>query len=413
MDNNIKTILASLAAEIPDHLHGIDRLMYARQLAMNQSDETKSDFLLYFNSFLHRMPEIEASDVDMGGYGSKGHIWYRIYGDKKPDPALGQFGVNEINTLLLSIVTERQAKFLFENRNLDFSYQVKSKTTGALYRFRGDMYFDMDHLAMNMRLIDAQVRPFKDLDLHSQIAKALSLEYSQEGLVLITGITGSGKSSTLDTIIDANNHSTDAHVVIIGSPIEYVHESIRCIIRHREVGRDVLSFRDGVVQALRQDPDIIVVGEMRDPETIMAALEVTDSGHKVFSTLHTSSAVESLDRIVAEMPPIEQERVRTRLADVLKCIISQKLVPSVDGKRVLAKEVLLVTPSVKAAIKNNNTGEIYQMIAESGEIGMITLEQDLRRLYLARKISLEQAMNYANNKRRLQQLLSAKMQAAV
>jgi len=145
---------------------------------------------------------------------------------------------------------------------------------------------------------------------------------------------------------------------------------------------------------------------MRDPETILTALEITDSGHKVFSTLHTSSAVESIDRIIGEVPPIEQERVRNRLADVIRCVISQKLVPSIDGKRVLAKEVLIATPSVKAAIKNKNTGEIYQMMSEASEQGMITMEQDLKRHYLAKSITLETAMNFANNKRRLQQILN-------
>jgi twitching motility protein PilT len=148
-----------------------------------------------------------------------------------------------------------------------------------------------------------------------------------------------------------------------------------------------------------------MIGELRDPETIMTALEITDSGHKVFSTLHTASAVESLDRIIGETPPVEQERVRNRLADTLRCVMSQKLVPSLDGKRVLAKEVMLGIPSVRAAIKNNNTGEIYQMISEGLDQGMITMEQDLRRLYLQKKISLESAINFANNKRRIQQLL--------
>lgn len=177
------------------------------------------------------------------------------------------------------------------------------------------------------------------------------------------------------------------------------------MIRHREVGRDVLSFKEGVIQALRQDPDIIVIGEMRDPDTIMAALEVTDTGHKVFSTLHTSSAVESIDRIIAEVNPVEQERVRNRLADILVSVISQKLIPSMDGKRVMAKEVLLVTPSVKAAIKNNNTSEIYMMINQAGPQGMITMEQDLMRLFNERKISKENAIAYANNKTRMLQLL--------
>jgi len=162
-----------------------------------------------------------------------------------------------------------------------------------------------------------------------------------------------------------------------------------------------------VTQALRQDPDIIVIGEMRDPDTILAALEVTDTGHKVFSTLHTSSAVESIDRIIAEVHPNEQDRVRNRLADVLISVVSQKLVPSLDGKRVMAKEVLLVNYNVKAAIKNNNTSEIYLMINQGGQQGMITMEQDLKRLYLSKKISLETAIAYANNKTRIQQNLTA------
>ena len=182
---------------------------------------------------------------------------------------------------------------------------------------------------------------------------------------------------------------------------------------HREVGRDVLSFKEGTIQSLRQNPDIIIIGEMRDPDTILTALEVTDSGHKVFSTLHTSSAVESIDRIIAEIPSIEQERVRNRLADVLRCVVSQKLVPSLDGKVILAKEVMLMTPSVRAAIKNNNTQEIYQMISEGGELGMITMEQDLRRLHGARRVSVDMAMNFANNKRRMEQLLSAGQQSKV
>ncbi len=173
------------------------------------------------------------------------------------------------------------------------------------------------------------------------------------------------------------------------------------------MGRDVLSFKEGVIQSLRQDPDIIVIGEMRDPDTIMAALEVTDTGHKVFSTLHTSSAVESLDRIIAEVHPSEQERVRNRLADVLVSVVSQKLVPTLDGKRALAKEVLIVTPSVKAAIKNNNTGEIYGMINQGTQLGMVTMEQDLLRLFKERRISKDNAIAYSNNKTRMLQLMRA------
>ncbi len=205
-----------------------------------------------------------------------------------------------------------------------------------------------------------------------------------------------------------HNKFDPAHLIIIAAPIEYVHSSNFCLIKHREVGRDVLSFKEGVVQSLRQDPDIIIIGEMRDPDTIMAALEVTDTGHKVFSTLHTSSATESIERIIAEVDAHEQERVRNRLADVLVSVISQKLVPSLDGKIMLAKEVLIMTPSVKAAIKNNNISEIYMMINQGGPMGMLTMEQDLKRLYDQKRISVETAITFSNNKTRINQLLSAK-----
>jgi len=330
-------------------------------------------------------------------------VWYRIYGQKKPDDGVGMFSEDEMDVMFHSLLMESQRNYLCEHRNLDFSYTMP--WNGNLYRYRADLYFDLDHLALNMRYIAGEIRPFKDLELHANVVKAITLAYDKQGLTLVTGITGSGKSSTLDSIIDANNQTVDAHIVIIGSPIETIHETKRSIVRHREVGRDVLSFKDGAVQALRQDPDIIVIGEMRDPETIITALEITDSGHKVFSTLHTASAVESIDRIIGECPPVEQNRVRERLADVLKCIISQKLVPSLDGRRALAKEVLLMNPSVRAAIKNENTSEIYQMMHEGGESGMHTLEQDLKRLVDARQISSEEAMNFSNNKRRMEELL--------
>ena len=356
------------------------------------------------DSYLMRMLKINASDIDLGGYGSGGHVWFRVYGDKKPDTTIGEFTLDESNLLIQAILVERQRLFLYENRNLDFSYAIQQNE--LVHRFRADAYFDLDHVGLNMRAINATIRPYKGLEFHANVTRVLSLVHSSQGLTLVTGITGSGKSTTLDSIIDANNHTSDAHIVIIASPVEYVHKADRSLVRHREVGRDVLSFKEGAIQSLRQDPDIIVIGEMRDPDTILTALEVTDSGHKVFSTLHTASAVETIDRIIGEVPPIEQERVRQRLADVLSCVISQKLVPSLDGKLTLAKEVVVSTPSVRAAIKNNNTGEIYQMMAESADLGMTTLEQDLKRLYLLKRISLENALVAANNKRRFQQLMN-------
>ncbi|MCH9008098.1 Flp pilus assembly complex ATPase component TadA [candidate division KSB1 bacterium] len=224
-------------------------------------------------------------------------------------------------------------------------------------------------------------------------------------IVAIDGPAGSGKSTTLDSIIDANNRTMSSHIIIIADPVEYVHESIKAIVKHREIGRDVHSFKEGTIQALRQDPDIIVIGEMRDAETIMTVLEVVDSGHKVFSTLHTSSALESIDRILGEISPDEQDRIRERLADVLTAVISQKLIPSLDGRLVLAKEVLLTNSSIKTAIRNNNIGEVYQIIQQSNADGMNTMEQDLARLNSTNTISYFEAYINANNKKRFEELV--------
>jgi len=401
----ISEMVQPLVRQLPGTISGVELQQEMVGLIEKQPEDWKLDLTTKLEYYLNTMELMEASDIDLGGAGCLGKIWFRIHGFKNPIASDHKLSKRETDILLLNLLMPRQREKLFNDRNFDFSYTIE-KEVGLDQRFRANMYYDMEHLALNMRRIDNVIRPFKGLELHPEVAKAVSLKYYQYGMTLVTGITGSGKSSTLDTIIDANNRSMEAHIVIIASPVELVHEPIRSIIRHREVGRDVTSFKDGAIQALRQDPDVIMIGELRDPETILTALEITDSGHKTFSTLHTSSAMESIERILGEVPTDEQNRIRMRLADVLTCVISQKLVPSLDGKRVLAKEVLLVTPSVKAAIRNNNIGEIYQMLMEGGRMGMHTMEQDLKRLFDQGKISEETAMNYSNNKKRMHKLLN-------
>ncbi len=397
-----KTVLDS----VPPALIGEDRARYLAEQVNALLDKDRTLLREHMQLLVKRMLDLNASDMDIGGPASNGYVWYRVHGDKRPYKEMGTYSCDEAALLILNLLTERQLQLFFEECALDFSYALPLEgRNGMPRRFRATVYFDMDHVALNMRAITDEIRPLKSLGFHPLIERGLMFRHVRDGLTLVTGVTGSGKSTTLDAIIDANNDDVYAHVVIIAKPIEYVHRSRKCLIRHREVGRDVRSFKDGIVQALRQDPDIIVIGEMRDPETISAALEITDSGHKVFSTLHTSSAVETIDRIVAEYPPDEQERVRNRLADVLRCVISQKLVPKIGGGRILAKEVLWMTPSARAAIKNKNTSEIYQMMWEGGAMGMITMEQDLFRLVRQQLITPEVAFDFANNKRRLQQLL--------
>lgn len=402
-----KKILEGFCKTIPESAFGPDRVHYILENADNLKENEKIALRKFYNKLLVNMLEKDASDIELGGHGNVGYVWMRIYGNKERVKEIPQFTPDESALIIVNLLNMNQREQLAKKRNLDFSYTFFYERKNINVRFRSDAYFDLDTLAMNMRAINQIIRPLSSLDFHPNIVRALSHGYIKFGLSLITGITGSGKSTTLDSIVDHHNKVDPCHIIIIAAPIEYVHTSNVSLIKHREVGRDVLSFKEGIIQGLRQDPDIVIVGEMRDPDTIMAALEITDTGHKVFSTLHTSSAVESIDRIIAECDPGEQERVRNRLADVLISVISQKLVPSLDGKRVLAKEVLLVTPSVQAAIKNNNTSEIYMMINQGGAQGMITMEQDLKRLYLAMKISLETAITYANNKTRIQQILAA------
>lgn len=407
MIEDVKIILSNFIGNIPDTSFGPDRITWMVENFDRINDNEKVVLWNIVNKMLTKMIDLDASDIEIGGYGANDYIWLRIYGKKEPMKDLPRFTADEAAVLILNLIAENQRKYLLLTKNLDFSYTFRLERNFKEVRFRCDAYYDIDRLTLNMRAISSNLRTLDSLGFHQNVLKVFSHSFVKQGLTLITGITGSGKSATLDAIVDWHNQSDPCHIVIIAAPIEFVHQSKASIIKHREVGRDVLSFKEGVIQSLRQDPDIIIIGEMRDPDTMLAALEVTDTGHKVFSTMHTSSAVESIDRIIAEVHPSEQDRVRNRLADVLTSVVSQKLVPSTDGKRVLAKEVLVVNANVRAAIKNNNTSEIYMMINQGAPSGMITMEQDLKRLYLAKRITLENAMAFSNNKTRMQQILTA------
>ncbi|HOT97286.1 MAG TPA: ATPase, T2SS/T4P/T4SS family [bacterium] len=402
-ESGLNSIFNRILSQIPENIDLLESQQMIADSVSHLSNAERSAIRNLFESFLVHMRELEASDIEMGGATANSHIWFRVQGQKKPRTELGIWPTEQTDIIAHCLLSDKQRERLFTRRAVDFSYAMQRPE--GLWRWRASLYFDMGHLALNMRAILGTVYPYAKLGFHPVISRAFSLRYEKQGLILFTGITGSGKSTSLDSIIDANNRSVDGHIVIIGDPIEYIHTSKLCIIRHREVGRDVNSFKDGAIQALRQDPDIIVVGEMRDPDTIMTCLEIVDTGHKVFSTLHTGSAVETIDRIIAETPTEEQERVRNRLADVLRVVISQKLLPGIDGRLIMAKEVLLVTTSVRAAIRNRNVQEIYQMISENNRVGMITLEQDLVRLVHERLIDEKVALDYANNKRRFQELM--------
>lgn len=401
----LPSICRQLDEAVPAVRQGTARLREVARRLEDLDEATSESVRAEMQKVAQGAAEEGASDLELGGPATRGEVWYRVDGEKAPRDDFGRHPIGELDVFLLSLLSGRQREMLLEEFSIDFSFSIDLPGEERPQRFRGTMYLENGHLALNMRLIENDLRPLGSLGFHPNIQGGMLFDNVRSGLTLVTGVTGSGKSTTLDAIIDANNQRTPGHVVVIGEPIEYVHESKECIVRHREVGKEVGSFKEGVVQAMRQDPDIVVIGEMRDPETISAAMEVADTGHRVFSTLHTSSAVESLDRIVAQYPPWEQERIRVRMADTLTCVISQKLCPRVGGGRILAKEVLWVTSSVRAAIKNGNTDEIYQMIWENTGDGQVTLEQDLYQLVRSREISKETAYSYANNTRRLKHLV--------
>ena len=390
---------------LPEYLIGTNRFQNINKIITYNAAWRKEAYE-HLKKLLKYMREINASDMDFGGPGSNKRVWYRVYGHKSPCDEMPSYNDDEVTAILLSVLSDDQKVTLFKNKNVDLSVGMILEDGEKQSRFRSDIYYESNVLVANFRRISQNLFDIKSYNFPEPIMKRFDLQYEKSGMVLVTGITGSGKSCTLDSIIDLNNHNNKSHIIIIGNPIEYIHQSDQCIIRHREVGEDVLGFKEGVVQALRQDPDIIMVAEMRDPETIATVIEATDSGHKCFSTLHTSSAVDSLHRIIGEFPPREQERIRLRLADTLKVIISQKLVPNKEGKLSLAKEILSVTASVRAAIRAQNIGEIYQMITEGKRMGMITLEQDLFFLCKTNKITKEAAMNFANNRKRMEQFLT-------
>ena len=399
---------AALAAvrEIDAELTGMDRLQALAERLEALPLEDREAVRAGHRRLVRKMVELDASDLDLGGPACNETAWYRVDGFKRAHPEMGLFSLDETDVHLLSVLTRTQTERLLERFSVDFGYSLPPEAEGEPERrFRVTVYVDNGHVALCQRMLAWKPRSLKSLGFHPLIEHGFMFQRVRDGITLFTGVTGSGKSTSLDAIVDANNDDCEGHILIVAQPIEFVHTSKRCVVRHREVGTDVGSFVDGMVQGLRQDPDIVVVGEMRDPETISAAMEMADTGHKVFSTLHTGSAIETVERIVAEYPPSEQERVRYRLGDVLRCIVSQKLLPAIGGGRVLAKEVLWVHSPARAAIKNGNTNEIYQMIWQGADQGMVTLEQDLARLVQIGDVAMETALDYANNKRRFLSLV--------
>jgi len=279
---------------------------------------------------------------------------------------------------------------LVEKKELDLVYPFDENT-----RFRINIFFQMEGISAVFRLIPVKILTIDELKLPEVVHTFTQME---RGLVLVTGVTGSGKSTTLAAIINEVNLTRRKHIITIEDPIEFVHKDRKCIVNQRSIGQDTHSFGSALRAALREDPDIILVGEMRDVETIEIALHAADTGHLVFSTLHTLDAKETINRIISVFPHEEQNRVRMTLSSVIKGVISQRLLPTVDGKRTAALEIMVRTPRIEQLIAENRDIEIPDTIAEGkGLYKSQTFDQALLDLYLAGRISREDALAYATS----------------
>lgn len=302
-----------------------------------------------------------------------------------------------------SMLNEKQKLKFEQNSELDFSFGIEQMS-----RFRCNMFMQRGNLAVAVRQIPYKVKSFEELGLPKVIADFAKLP---RGLVLVTGPTGSGKSTTLASVIDKINRERPVHIITVEDPIEYLHRHQMALVNQREVYSDTNSFASALKYALREDPDVVLIGEMRDLETIESALSIAETGHLAFATLHTNSAAESINRIIDAFPSNQQSQIRVSLSFSLQAIVSQTLIPKIGGGRVLAMEILVVTPAIRALIRDDKVHQIYSMLQGGQKYGMKTMNQMLSDLYTSGKITINDAMNFSHNAQELGEMLSKQQKA--
>ena len=338
-------------------------------------------------SLLEEMIERDASDLHITA-GDKPKL--RIDGDIQNANVEVVLSPKDTMQLAYSILTENQKKRFETEDELDFSFGIQN-----LARFRGNCFKQRGCVSLVIRQIPFNVRTFEELGLPAAVAR---MAEKPRGLVLVTGPTGSGKSTTLAAMIDKINRERKGHIITVEDPIEFIHRHQTCIVNQREVGTDTKSFATALKYALREDPDTILVGEMRDLETIQAALTIAETGHLCLATLHTNSAAEAINRVIDVFPAHQQEQVRAQLAFTLEGIITQTLLPRAKGRgRAMAAEILVVTPAIRALIRDAKVHQIYSLMQGGKKYGMQTLNDALYQLYVAREVEMEECLRVSSD----------------
>ena len=324
----------------------------------------------------------------------------RIDGELQRQEDLDVLAAAETKQLIYSVLTDGQKRRFEESKELDFSFGIR-----GMARFRCNVFNQRGAVGAVYRVIPEEIKSVQDLGLPAVVAKFGEIP---RGLVLVTGPTGSGKSTTLAALLDKVNVERHGHILTIEDPIEYVHQHKSCVVNQREVHSDTDGFSEALRAALREDPDVVLIGEMRDLETIEAALRIAETGHLTFATLHTNSAVQTINRIIDVFPSHQQGQVRTQLSLVLEGIMCQSLVPKASGQgRVAALEILVPTPAIRNLIREDKLHQVYSAMQSGQEkIGMQTMNQALATLHQKRQITLQQAMSYSSNRDELQDMIN-------
>lgn len=294
----------------------------------------------------------------------------------------------ETRRLIYGVLNDHQKQMFEDKKDLDFSLAVAN-----LYRFRVNVHLQRNTVAAAFRIIESKIRSFKELRLPPKVLEYLCRR--PHGFVLVTGPTGSGKSTTLAACVDLINTERACHIITVEDPIEYIHSHKMALIEQRELEMDTFSFADALKFALRQDPDVILIGEMRDLDTMSAAITAAETGHLVFSTLHTNDVVQTVDRIIDVFPAHQQEQVRIQLAGIIEGILCQKLLPTIGGGRAVALEMMIATDAIRNQIRESQTHQVHTTMEASGRLGMQTMDRAVLELYKARRITKEVALHNA------------------